>query len=258
MAEILDYARSHKPPIMPHLQAPEWYEAARGYFDFGQNEFKKYTEMVKENKDDPKNKDQFEKAYTEFQNAVDFYRRAVSVARSTATSMTRVTIEPKAWFEMGLSYLKMNHYYEAMTVYQAMRNTFLPQFRTKWLPDAGTLEKMKLTRAVKEAFEELDKADTGLLAKSGRNVLYALDENKKLHKNPSDLWNKSLFGKIVGGDKGIAGESGVKDQNYLSANSVMDEAKAIADNAKTLKDKAAEEGFGQAVAKYVRPPPTVS
>ena len=250
MAEILDYARSHKPPIMPHLQAPEWYEAARGYFDFGQNEFKKYTEMEKESKGDPKNKDQFEKAYNEFQNAVDFYRRAVSVARAGDT-LTRVTIEPKAWFEMGLCYLKMNHYYEAVTVYQAMRNTFLPEFRGKWLPDAQTLEKQKLTKAVKEAFDELDKADTGLLAKSGRNVLYALDENKKIHKAPTDLWNKSLAGKVMKVDNKIALDSGVKDLNYNNANGVMDEARGFADNAKTLKDKAAEDGFSQAVAKYL-------
>jgi hypothetical protein len=252
MAEVLDYARSHK-GLMPRLGAQEWYDAARGFFVMGQTEHQKYIELERDNKGDPKNKEQFEKAYEEFQNAVDFYRRAVSVARS-ADLLTRVTVEPKAWFEMGLCYLKMRHFYEAIVVYQAMRNTFMPEFRAKWMPDPASPDGKKLvTKAVKDAVEDLDKPKEGLLAKSGSNVMYAFEENKKLHSAPGDMWNKALQGKVLSSDQSLIKESGITDISYTQARTVMDEAKSFADNGKmNAKDpKLSEDAYLQAATKFV-------
>ncbi len=251
MAEVLDYARSHK-GMMPRLSGQEWYDAARGFFVMGQTEHQKYVEMERDAKGDPKNKEQFEKAYTEFQNAVDFYRRAVTAARS-ADLLTRVTVEPKAWFEMGLCYLKMRHYYEAIVVYQAMRNTFLPEFRGKLLPEPTSADYKKfVTKAVKDAIEELDKPKDGLIAKSGSNVLYAFEENKKLHNGAGDMWNKALQGKVLSTDTSLIKDSGISDIAYTQARTTMDEAKSFSDNGKfNAKDaKLSEDAYGQALTKY--------
>ena len=58
----------------------------------------------------------------------------------------RLNIEPKAWFEMGLSYMRMKHDYEAIIAYKAMRDSFLPENRKKWLPDEKKEPKEQYTK----------------------------------------------------------------------------------------------------------------
>ncbi|HYF49480.1 MAG TPA: hypothetical protein VEJ63_08745, partial [Planctomycetota bacterium] len=241
MADILEDAR--KKNVRPRLNADEWYSAARGFFLMGQQEHQKYKEAQKDTPE--KAKEQFEKAYSEFQNAVDYYRRAIAKARSMDTDLaTRIEIEPKAWFEMGLSYVKMEHFYEAIVVYQAMRTTFLPDFRKKWMPDPSKKENAKIyNKALNEMIAELDKPKDGLLARSGTNVMFALNENARVH---TDLWNKRLKGTILDQDTtgGIAGEGSVTDKEYILAKSLAEEAKSLVDQAKTSQDpKVAEANY---------------
>jgi len=248
MAEILEDAR--KKGVRPRLDADEWYSAARGFFLMGQQQHQKYKEFKKDAPE--KAKEQFEKAYSEFQNAVDFYRRAIAKARSLDTELSvRLDIEPKAWFEMGLSYVKMEHYYEAIIVNQAMRTTFLPDFRKKWMPDPTKRENARVySKGLNELIAELDKKD-GLLTKSGTNVMYALEENAKAH---SDLWNKRLKGIILEQDTTgtIAGEGNVSDKDYLAAKVMAEEAKALVEQAKGSPDaKTAEGNFMEASSKYI-------
>ncbi len=135
MAEILIDARTKK--ISLHLSAVEWYDAGAdlrmslvGSYIYTQQ----YEKLV--NSADPADKEKaaakFEEAYREFANAVDYYRRAISEARKSSTDLaTRLEIEPQCWFEMGLSYVRMKHDYEAIIAYKAMRDSFLPESRNQ-------------------------------------------------------------------------------------------------------------------------------
>jgi hypothetical protein len=253
IAEILGDARRKN--IRPRLSPDEWYQAAVGFFLMGQYEYRKFEELEKEKAKD-KAKEQFEKAYAEYSSAIDYYRRAILAARNEQTSLaTRIDIEPKAWFEMGLSYTKMKHFYEAIVVFQAMRSTFLPENRKKWMPDQSKSENKKYyTKALNQALDELDK---GLLVKSGSNILYALNQNASAHGHPQDFWNRKLKGEIL--SESAAGsapidvsDSKVKDLNYLRAKTEMDEAKGLSEAARNNPDpKASEENYTQALNKWI-------
>ena len=254
MAEILEDARNKG--LHPKLSAEEWYNAARGFFVMGQNEHRIYTEMKKDNKV-AELAPQFEKAYSEFQNAVDYYRRAITEARSEKTDLlTRVTVEPKAWFEMGLSYVKMENYYEAMIAYRALRDSYLPERRSKWIPDPnGPKAKPEIRKVAKQLqaqLADLDKPKEGLVAKGGANIMYAIHQNVTGHKNPEDRWNKELEQKILGIDPNMVDDKDmIKDLDYATAKNEMDTAKSLADAGKKMENaKNAEENFNQAAVKW--------
>ena len=192
-AEILIDARDKK--LSLHLTAQEWYDGAHGMSLMGQYIYTQQYERFN-NSSDPKDKAQakakFDEAYKEFANAVDYYRRAISEARRIDHTdlATRLDVEPKAWFEMGLSYIRMKHDYEAIIAYKAMRDTFLPELRAKWLPNPKTPAGAKVfTKEVKTELDKLDltKEKGGMVAKSGVNILIALEENEKAHKGSSGI-----------------------------------------------------------------------
>ncbi|HYG78601.1 MAG TPA: hypothetical protein VEK08_26615 [Planctomycetota bacterium] len=250
IAEVLDDMRKNKPNARPKLSAAEWYDAANGFFLMGQQEYKKYDELSSAK--DEKAKAQFDKAYGQYQDAVDYYRRAIGEARKPKTDLvTRLSIEPKGWFEMALCYLKMGHYYEAAIAYKAMRDSYLPENRKKWMPDLTKPEQRKIAKPATELLAELDKAD-GLLAKSGKNILFALDKNAETHKNAADGWNKQLKPRVIV-QEGIQDDSKfASDPQYQLGKSEMELARGIMDGAKGVKDpKAAEDMYAQAEAKYL-------
>jgi hypothetical protein len=253
IAELLEEAKQNKPNARPKLTASEWYDAARGFFLMGQNEYQKFTDLEKDK--DPKANDQFEVAYGEYQNAVDYYRRAVAEARNPKTELpTRINIEPKAWFEMGLCYLKMKHYYEAIVVYQAMRESYLPEKRKSWLPEMSKGPMQKYAKIVGDLLTELDKPKDGLVYKSGQNVLFALDKNTTVHNNPKDSWNPRLKPMIQGDDSGIRGENEIADVDYQAAKNDMVLAKQLSDAAREAAksdEKLALDTYAQSAAKYL-------
>ena len=242
MAEVLIDARNKK--IVPHLSAEEWYDAAHGMHLMGRyiytQEYEKFNKS-----EDPKDKEQaqvkFQEAYKEFANAVDHYRRAIAEARRSdhTNLVTRLNIEPKAWFEMGLSYVRMNHDYEAIIAYKAMRDSFLPENRKKWMPDEKKIPKDQV-KAVKAALDVLDlpKEKDGMLAKSGSNIIFALDANEKTHKDP---WNIALKPKIMNENSHEGAPldpDSPTDQDYIIADGDDKGARSLADSAK----KASAEG----------------
>ena len=262
IAEVLEDARNKG--LKPKLAADQWYDAAHGFFVMGQNEHRIYTEMVK---DSPtkiaEQKAQFEKAYSNFQNAVDYYRRAITEARLEKSGLlTRLSIEPKSWFEMGLSYLKMQHYYEAIVAYQAMRDTYMTDRRGTWLPDStGPKAKpdlRKMAKPIQDFLAELDKSEKpkdGLLYKSGANIMFALDQNAFIHKNPEDHWNNALKGRVLRTGMGdiLAGEKDITDPDYLGAKTDLENGRSFQKAAKIEADpKRAEENFTQAADLLVK------
>ncbi|MEI6232885.1 MAG: hypothetical protein WCT04_07530 [Planctomycetota bacterium] len=235
MGEILIDARNKK--ISLNLKAEEWYDAARGMQLVGRFIYtQEYEKLL--NSTDPKDKEKapakFKEAYNEFANAVDYYRRAIAKARRPETPLeTRLTIEPKAWFEMGISYVRMKHDYEAIIAYKALRDSFLPENRVKWLPNEKK-EPKAYTPKIKQALATLDlpKEKDGMLAKSGTNIIYALDQNERTHKDP---WNIALKPKIIittaKGDTPLDPDS-VSDQDYIIADGDEKVSSNLTENAK--------------------------
>ncbi|MGD0089403.1 MAG: hypothetical protein ABSE73_05735 [Planctomycetota bacterium] len=259
IAEILEELRTSKPFLRPKLSAQEWYDAAHGLFLMGQIEYLKYQDFEKDRS--PKAQAQFEKCYTEYQNAVDYYRRAVATARGEKTDLPmRVEVEPKAWFEMGLCYIKMRHYYEAIIVYQAMRDRYMPEGRKKWLPNLADprVVKPNIAKTIQDTLADLDKSkeQDGLLAKSGSNIAFSLDANLKAHSNPKDGWNPRLKEKIMGGDVTLVDDSNIKDLKYTAGRNDMDEAGRLSKagtealKGKPPDPKLAEENYTLSAAKY--------
>jgi len=257
IAEILQEARANKSAARPKLSALEWYDAAHGYFLMGQNEYLKYQDFERDRSD--KAPAQFEKCYTEYQNGVEYYRRAITAARSEKTDLpTRVEVEPKAWFEMGLAYLKMRHYYEAIIVYQAMRDRYLPEGRKRWLPklEDPRAVQPRVAKAVQDSLAELDKPREGLLAKAGTNIAYGLEANLKVHNNPKDSWNPRLRIVILGENPSIVDDTSVKDLKYLGAKNDLEEAGRLSKagtealRSKPPETKLAEENYTLSATKY--------
>ena len=260
MADIMIDARNKK--ITLHLTADEWYDAAHGMHLMGRYIYtQEYEKRL--NSSDPKDRElapaKFQDAYKEFANAVDYYRRAISEARrSDRTSLaTRLSIEPKAWFEMGLSYVRMKHDYEAIIAYKAMRDSFLPENRKRWMPDEKKQPKA-YTKEIKEALAVLDlpKEKDGMLAKSGSNIIYALDQNEKVHKDP---WNIGLKPKIITiatqGSNSPLDPDSVTDQDYIIADGDEKAATSFSESAKKSEAAGEKENAGdlwkQALAKHL-------
>ncbi len=240
MGEILINARDKK--IKLNLTAQEWFDAAHGMHLMGRYIYTQEYEKRK-NSTDPKDKEaaqaKFQDAYKEFANAVDYYRRAISEARrgDRTPLEVRLNIEPKAWFEMGLSYVRMNHDYEAIIAYKAMRDSFLPDNRSKWLPNDQKMAKVMkkdTIKLVKDALAVLDlpKERDGMLAKSGSNINFALAQNEKIHKDP---WNIGLQARIIGmtaKDGAPLDPDSVTDQDYIIADGDAKIASSRAESAK--------------------------
>lgn len=272
MADMLLDARGKK--VRPSLTAEEWYAAARGFHLMGRYYYLQYEKLAKSTdlKEKAEAEKKFEEAYKEFNNGVDYYRRAIAVARQADRTdlATRLDIEPKAWFEMGLSYMRMKHDYEAIIAYKAMKDSFSPEYRAKWMPDPKAPANARLyTKGVQAALKSLDAParNEGMLAKSGINILIALDENEKVHK---DAWNAQLKSKIIGYFKDPLDPDAVSDKEYVLADgdakaarvSVENAKKATtAENAETLWNQAFKQ-FTSAAAKFAKvkpnPDPTKS
>ncbi|MCW8129746.1 MAG: hypothetical protein KIS92_05270 [Planctomycetota bacterium] len=250
IADIMLEARKHKPPLKPQLSAQEWYDAARGYFINGQQEHQKYTELA--SGDPEKAKPQFEKAYEQFSAAVEYYRRAISAARGSGTDLYhRLQCEPKAWFEMGLCYVKMENYLEAVLAYQALRDTFGAENRARWMPDPAKPEGKKLLGPqVLALLEEYEKPKEGLLPRGNTNLLYALDKHIAAHK---DVWSGALKGRLLTDMKNDpAMDAGISDADYVNAKASMELAKSLAAAGRLDKDpKTSAETHEQALAKYL-------
>ena len=235
MAEILISARDKK--IVLHLSAQEWFDAAHGMHLMGRYIYtQEYEKRL--NSTDPKDKEaakaKYQEAYKEFANAVDYYRRAISEARRADHTplATRLIVEPKAWFEMGLSYVRMNHDYEAIIAYKAMRDSFLPQNRARWMPSDKKIPK-ESAKAIKDALAVLDlpKEKDGMLAKSGSNIIFALKQNEKVHK---DAWNLALESNILKVEKegSPLDPDSVTDTDYIVADGDAKVAASRSDSAK--------------------------
>jgi len=251
IADILDERRRNKPNQRPKLSASEWYDAARGFFMLGQTEYKKFDEYDKDK--NPKAKDQYEVAYKNYRSAVEYYRRAITEARKEKTQLVeRLEIEPKSWFEMGLSYIKMKHYYEAVIANSAFRDAFLPEDRKRWMPDVTKPAYRTSVKQITELLAEIDKPKSGFLDKAGSNMLYAIDRNLALNKNPQDLWNRELKPRILSTELKDFDDGNVTDADYLTAKNDMDTASSLSKAAAHMKDaKVAEENYSQALDKYL-------
>jgi len=250
IAEIAKEARKRK--INPRLSAGEWYDAARGFFITGQAEHQKFLEYQATDPKDPKVNEQYQLASEQFELAVDYYRRSISVARNPQTELySRLLVEPKAWFEMGICYVKTQQYLEAVLAYQTLRDTFGAEYRNKWLPDPNKPEgKRLLTKEVMALFAEYDKPKEGLLPRGSTNLLVSLDKHISGNK---DVWSSGLKGRILEDMKDDpASDSGINDSDYITAKAAMEMGRTLAAAAKSSKEaKSATETYQQALAKYV-------
>jgi len=92
MADVVTSARSKL--MLPSLRATEWFSTATGYTLRADAEHLRYTELNAT--DRAHARPQFEKAVSEYENAAECFRRAISAAHA-ATPAVRLSIEPKAW-----------------------------------------------------------------------------------------------------------------------------------------------------------------
>ncbi|HLX65117.1 MAG TPA: hypothetical protein VKX17_27860 [Planctomycetota bacterium] len=256
MAEILIDARSKR--LNPHLNAREWYDAAHGMHLVGRYIYtQEYEKLAKSSDpaDKEKAKAKFDEAYKEFANAVDYYRRAISEARRPDHTdlATRLDIEPKSWFEMGICYNRMKHDYEAIVTYKALRDTFLPENRTKWMTDTKKLPP-GTAQAIKVALTTLDlpREKGGMLAASMQNIMVALESNEKVHKDP---WNVNLRAKILGllTVSPLDPKDSLNDSVYTIADGDLKLARSLADAAKKEQSNpaVAMDNWNQAFNKYL-------
>ena len=245
MSDILRDAKARN--LRPSLSAREWYDAARGYCMRGQTSHKKFTELEKESPEQAKV--QLEESFEQFQNAIDYYRMAVSSSRNDKGNMlARLTVEPKAWEEMGLVYIQMQQLLEALIAYQAMASTFKPDVRKKWMPAPEALEvgRREYSKAILEAIASLDRPKDGYLAKAFNRINLALNKYSATHKS---TWDKTLTPTILAFWKDSLDDS--MDVDFMTAKTVLDMAKANAEVAKAERDpKIAAENYNQAQAKY--------
>jgi len=224
MAEILNEVRNRKPPIRPRLSAQEWFDTARGFFIDGQLAHR----LFKENEagDPAKAKAAFDESYQKYEQAVEYYRRAIGQARNPAITdlPTRLVVEPQAWFEMGICYLKMENYYEAVIAYQSLRTTFGKKYRSRWLPDPNKDKAFYNNKGIILALLKLDRinnadpAEDGTLNATEKNIVIALNlmTKTKLSYNTRIKVDILDDGEIKLGDQ--------SDTDYQAGKLAMDEA----------------------------------
>ena len=168
MAQVLTEAGPRK---RPKLSATEWYETGRGCLMQGQRAYRDAQEKEADG-NAQKAEEKRQEANQHFQHALQFYRRAISASRDPEQTdlLTRLNIEPNAWFETGLCHQRMKGLVEACVAYGALTGTFGPEGRQRWLPkrmDARTRNQ------VNALFAALDKQGSGgsegLLQKAANN-----------------------------------------------------------------------------------------
>ena len=252
IAEILEDARTKG--LHPRLSAKQWYDAAHGFFAMGQNEHRIYIDALQDN---PAQKatEQYEKSYTHFQSAVDYYHHAIIEARLEKTGLTvRLNIEPKCWFEMGLSYLKMQHFYEAMIANRALCDRYNPAKRIAWLPNTNksgaTPEQRRMAKQIQDILAELDNPASGLLYKCSGNLMHALSQNAIMHNNPNDHWNRNM-------KRNFSTETGAGDPEeesaYVDAKSDLESGRSFQKAAREDGDPGrAEENYGLALELFLK------
>ncbi len=253
MASILSRARVQK--VKPRLSAREWYGTARGFFLDGQLEYLRFKEN--ENGDPPKAQKHYEEACEKYSHAVEYYRRAIGQARNLkATELSvRLKVEPQAWFEMGLAYLKMKHYRESVIAYKALESTFAKDFRKKWLPDPKKDSRFYKNKAVKEALDNLDKInkadprEDGVLNRTNKNIKISAGLLAR-EKTP---WAKKR--KITILSEGGLGDDDSNDVSYQAGKLALEAAKDLTEQGHDFLGKKkkveAEKQFLQALNSFV-------
>ncbi|MCZ7644806.1 MAG: hypothetical protein M5U26_05910 [Planctomycetota bacterium] len=123
-----------------------------------------------------------------FRGAVPFYQRAVEEARKQgADPAVRLRVEPQAWFELGLAYLRQEDYEAAILACDALEAAFAPAARAKWLPDPKRDPAFQRRKDVQGALAELDRADEqdpareGWRAKARRNRSHAFQALSRIN-----------------------------------------------------------------------------
>ena len=187
------------------LSAQEWFEAGKGAQLWGRLLHTKYEQRQKSTDANEKAEASVnhEGALWEFANAVDYFRHSIVQARRPkhGSLAVRLEVEPKAWFEMGQCYLRMQNNCEAIIAFHSLRTSFMPNSRVQWLPNIESMPKA-YTKAVTNALETLDltKEKGGVLALSADRIRMALAINENAH---SDDWNMALKSRITRFDPDI-------------------------------------------------------
>ncbi len=109
------------------------------------------------------------------------------------------------------------------------------------------------TKSVKAAIAKLDlpAEKNGMIAKSGKNIDYALTSNEKTHK---DQWNISLRARILtevskNDDKFVLNPDSMTDKDYILADIEAKGAANLADQAKRAEAEAKTAGIDSDVGK---------
>lgn len=251
MAEVLTRARKNR--VKPRLTAQQWFDTARGYFLDGQRSYYRHKELS-EGGDAAKADETFKKAVQFYEQSVEYYRRAIGRARNPDFTpvATRLVVEPQAWLEMGLAYLRMRHYYESIIAYQALRSLYKPDARARWLPDKKKDSRFYRNKRIKEALDKLDRVnkanprEDGILSRAQQNIVIALKLNARV-KTP---FNKRLKIRIL---EGGGFDEGTTDTDYQAGKLAMDTAKDLMDEGKSFarvkNKKMAAKQYDQALAK---------
>ena len=149
--------------------------------------------------------DNYERAIRDYNKAI----KAISKLNSMDSDLwTRISLEPHAWFELGICYCKTQNYYSAILANIAFRRRFVPAFRSTWMMLPKNKDSDNNPRGLNESLrvllDELDMPNDGLLAKSISNIQYAL----RLNGGKTDTWNAGLKARILIEDSAIAKEGG--------------------------------------------------
>ncbi|MCY3021058.1 MAG: hypothetical protein NTW87_18750 [Planctomycetota bacterium] len=236
---VRDNGKRGNPPL--RLSAPAWYHVAFGFRLKGDEQYRRFLEA---GKDKPDAAPHFERACDEYQNAADCYRFAILECRREKTDLlTRLTVEPRAWYELALCYLPSRHYYEAIIACQAMRSTYLPQKREKWLPSQMKAVPQREQPKVAAALAEIEP----LLNSAASWMLVAIEENRKAHRNP---WDDVLDVDDGQGDP-LRNDSRFGDPQYRAAKKDLIAARTLVETARESPATAAQD-YEKAETTFVR------
>ncbi|MBI3830332.1 MAG: hypothetical protein HY291_12500 [Planctomycetes bacterium] len=170
LAEILDLARKNKQVLQ--LSAQEWFDAAHGCFLEGQMAFRDAQEKRAAGEAGVAEELQAG-GRKQFEQAAQAYRKVIAVARKNAAQdpLTRLTLEPRAWLELGLCYAKLDAYAEALLAFDELRTQFGRDGLVKWWREMPNARIFLLKPEVKTALEKLERVDAGDFQNDG--VLHA-------------------------------------------------------------------------------------
>ncbi len=173
MSEVVTAARQKM--MLPALRPAEWFSAATGYELHADYEHARYTEglritdLQRTERDQPRA--HLAISVAEYEKAAECFRHAITAAHSAPPAM-RLSVEPKAWLQLGRCYLRTEDYGEALVAYRAFKSLYAPKNRT-WLPDPAKSESRAFyTRQVNASIADLGP----MLEKSEAAAKYALNE----------------------------------------------------------------------------------